>query len=54
MATPAQTFSIRLTAQDRKALERAAKAEERPVTVMARKIITDWLRKQQSTKGTNT
>jgi len=44
MAT--QTFSLRLSDEDRQALERAAQADDRPVTVMARKIILDWLRKQ--------
>ena len=40
-------FSIRLNDQLRAALERAAKADDRPVTVMARKIITDWLKRRQ-------
>jgi hypothetical protein len=42
----AVNFTLRLPEKDRKALERAAKAEDRPVTALARKIITDWLRKQ--------
>jgi predicted transcriptional regulator len=41
------TFSIRLLPADKKALERAAKAADRPPTVQARKIITDWLREQE-------
>lgn len=45
MAT--QTFSIRLADEVREALARAAQAEDRPVSSMARKIIMDWLRKQQ-------
>ena len=44
MAT--QTFSIRMTDEERQALERAAKADDRPVASLARKIISDWLRKQ--------
>ena len=42
-----QTFSIRLSDQEREALERAAKADDRPVTAMARKIIADWLKRRQ-------
>lgn len=45
-----QTFSIRLGADERAALEKAAQAEDRPVTAMARKIITDWLRRQPKEK----
>jgi predicted transcriptional regulator len=44
MAT--QTFSIRMTDEERQALERAAQADDRPVSSLARKIISDWLRKQ--------
>ena len=44
MAT--QTFSIRITDEERQALERAAQADDRPVASLARKIISDWLRKQ--------
>ena len=44
MAT--QTFSIRMTDEERQALERAAQADDRPVASLARKIISDWLRKQ--------
>jgi hypothetical protein len=40
-------FSLRLPEKDRKALERAAKADDRPAAALARKIITDWLRKQE-------
>jgi predicted transcriptional regulator len=42
----ALNFTIRLPEKARQALERAAKAEDRPVTALARKIITDWLRKR--------
>lgn len=40
-------FTIRLTDRDHAELERAAKADDRPVTAMARKIIADWLKRQQ-------
>jgi uncharacterized protein (DUF1778 family) len=41
------SLSIRISAADRAALERAAKAEDRPITGLVRKIIADWLRKQE-------
>jgi predicted transcriptional regulator len=44
-------FTFRLPEKDRKALERLAKTEERPVSALARKIITDWLRKQQEKRA---
>jgi hypothetical protein len=37
-------ITFRLPSADRAALERAAKADDRPMTAFARKIITDWLR----------
>jgi predicted transcriptional regulator len=43
----ATVFSIRLLPEERAALERAAKADERPPATMARKIITDWLKRRQ-------
>jgi predicted transcriptional regulator len=39
-------FTIRLSAADRKALERLAKTEDRTVAGLARKIIADWIRQQ--------
>jgi predicted transcriptional regulator len=41
-----QSFSIRLADEEREALERAAQADDRPVSALARKIIMEWLRKQ--------
>jgi len=35
---------IRLPLAERLALERAAAADARPVSALARKIITDWLK----------
>jgi hypothetical protein len=40
-------FAIRLPVKDRQALERAAKADDRPTASLARKIIQDWLRRQE-------
>lgn len=37
-------LGIRLEASERKALENAAKADQRPLSAMSRKIIVDWLR----------
>jgi hypothetical protein len=39
-----------LPPDQRIALERAAQADDRPVSTLARKIITDWLREQQQAK----
>jgi predicted transcriptional regulator len=39
-------FTIRLAEEDRRALERAAQADDRTVSALTRKIISDWLRKQ--------
>jgi predicted transcriptional regulator len=44
---PDPVFTLRLPEKDRKALERAAKADDRKPSTLARKIITDWLRKQE-------
>ena len=37
-------LGIRFEDQEQDALERAAKADERPTSAMGRKIILDWLR----------
>ncbi len=42
MASPAP-LSIRFEPAMRRALERAAKADDRPVSALVRKIIADWL-----------
>jgi hypothetical protein len=38
--------SVRLLPSAKAALEKAALADERPVSVMAQKIITDWLKEK--------
>jgi hypothetical protein len=43
--TPAPILAIRLPPKQRMALERAAKQDDRPVSVLARKIITEWLKR---------
>jgi hypothetical protein len=42
--TPDPVLAIRLPTKQRAALERAAKEDDRPVSVLARKIITEWLK----------
>lgn len=37
-------LGIRLESDERAALERAAKADERPLSAMGRKILVEWLR----------
>lgn len=37
-------IGIRLSAEERAALERAAQSDDRSMSSMARKIIADWLR----------
>jgi hypothetical protein len=37
-------LAVRLSAAEAAALERAARADERPASTMARKIILGWLR----------
>jgi hypothetical protein len=39
----AEHLSIRLAVEQRAELEAAAKADRRPVTVLARHILVDWL-----------
>jgi hypothetical protein len=41
-------LAIRLPPMDRVALERAARADARPVSTLARKIIVEWLRVQEA------
>lgn len=41
-------LSIRLEPEMRQALTAIAEAEDRPVSRLIRKILTDWLRKQQA------
>jgi hypothetical protein len=48
--SPPPILAIRLLPDQRIALERAAQADDRPVSTLARKIITDWLREQQQAK----
>jgi len=38
-------FSVRLSAEERKSLEKAAAAEDRPMAYVARRAIFEWLRK---------
>ena len=40
-------LAIRLPPKERSALEHAARADDRPVSTLARKIIVAWLREQQ-------
>ena len=44
-------LAIRLPPMDRVALERAALADARPVSTLARKIIVEWLRVQKVTEA---
>jgi hypothetical protein len=43
---PSPMFSLRLTPDERKALDKAAAAEDRPSAYVARRAITDWLRER--------
>lgn len=43
-ATKADPLGIRLDPEEREALERAAKHDERPLSAMGRKAIVAWLR----------
>jgi predicted DNA-binding protein len=42
-----QVYSLRLETEVREALERAAKADGRSTANLARKIITDWLKRRE-------
>jgi len=42
--TKEPALGIRLEADEKAALETAAKADQRPLSAMGRKIIADWLR----------
>jgi hypothetical protein len=39
-----EPFSVRLDADERKALEAAGAAEDRPAAYVARRVLTDWLK----------
>ena len=43
---PPAMFSIRLSVEERKALEKAAKEEDRPMAYVARRAILDWLKEK--------
>lgn len=42
--TKEPALGVRLEAHEKAALERAAKADQRPLSAMIRKITTEWLR----------
>jgi hypothetical protein len=44
-------FAMRLTAEEREALDIAAAKEDRAASSLARKIVLDWLRKHGQLKG---
>ena len=44
--TKEPALGIRLEADEKAALEAAAKADQRPLSAMGRKIIADWLRER--------
>jgi len=39
-------FGIRLATEERRALEKAAKEEDRPMAYVARRAILDWLKEK--------
>jgi predicted transcriptional regulator len=39
-------FGVRLSADERKALDKAAAAEDRPAAYVARRAILDWLKEK--------
>lgn len=43
---PSPMFSIRLSADERKVLEKAATAEDRPLAYVARRAIMEWLKEK--------
>ena len=43
---PKPMFSIRLGDDERKALEKAAAAEDRPMSYVARRAIIEWLKQK--------
>jgi hypothetical protein len=47
VSIPPPILAIRLPPKERLALQRAARADARPVSTLARKIITDWLKAQK-------
>lgn len=47
-------IGVRLTVEEKRALEHAAAADDRPVSALARKVLIDWLREHgwiQELKG---
>lgn len=46
LATQLFTIGVRFSASEKAALEKYAKVEERPVSVMLRKIVADHLREK--------
>jgi predicted transcriptional regulator len=46
--TATETLHIRMAPELRTALERAARAEDRPVSWLARRIIADWLKRHDN------
>lgn len=49
--TKTDPVGIRLEPEERAALERAAAADDRPMSALARKILVEWLRKHGHLKG---
>lgn len=47
-----EQIGVRLAPEERTALERAAKADDRPVSTLARRIILEWLRANGHLKET--
>jgi len=43
---PSPMFSLRLSPDERKALDKAAAAEDRPSAYVARRAILDWLKEK--------
>jgi predicted transcriptional regulator len=51
-SSPPPVLAIRLPPKQRAALERLAKQDDRPVSVLARKIIAEWLARQEESQVT--
>lgn len=49
--TKTDPIGVRLEPEEKAALERAAVADDRSLSAVARKIITEWLRKNGHMKG---
>ncbi len=50
MAYSPTPLSIRFDSTTRRALERAARADDRPVSALVRKIVADWLARKPAEK----